>query len=124
MGPNSAVDDVKELPRRIRTELYQVSEEVLVDVPDSSLAEDEQGVADTGLMIRRAARREDMRALASQEDGAEGTPLTVGYWYVYRLLNAAEINHYGGPGYFVCRVVDLAHLAWALQQVQVQVSDP
>lgn len=122
-GPNSAIDDVKELPRPIRTALFDLSKEVLVDVPDSSLSADEQAVPDTGLMIRRAARREDMIALASQEDGAEGTPITVLYWYVYRLLNAAESYQYGGPGFFVCRVVEVVNLAWVLEKVQAKVSD-
>lgn len=122
-GVNSALDDVKDLPRDIRRELFRLSKEVLVDVPDSSLYQDEQTLPNSVLMIRRAARREDMRALASQEDGAAGTPLTVGYWYVYRAFNAAEINYHGRKGYFVCRVVDLARLAWVLQNVQAEVAD-
>jgi len=117
-GPNSALDDVKELPRGIRMDLFQLSREVLVGKPDPALAEDEQAFPSGPFMMRRAARREDMRDLDSRPDGDPSTPRTVRYWFVYRKLNASEVAEHGGQGFFVARVVDALQLAWILQQAQ------
>lgn len=119
-GPNSAADDVKDLPSNIRMDLYNLSKEVLVDFPDPALIEDEQVFdAKNGTMWRRAARREDMQALATLEDGAAITPLTVNFLYIYRRFNDTEIAHnQGRRGYFVSRIIENQHLAWLLQRAQ------
>jgi len=118
-GPNSAADDVKDLPSKVRNDLYKLSKEVLVDFPDPALIEDEQVFdAEKGTMWRRAARREDMQALATLEDGAAITPLTVNFLYIYRTFNATEIAHSHGRGYFVSRIIENQHLAWLLQRAQ------
>jgi hypothetical protein len=119
-GPNSAADDVKDLPSNVRKDLYTLSKEVLVDFPDPTLIDDEQVLdAENGTMWRRAARREDMQALAPLEDGAAITPLTVNFLYIYRSFNATEISqNRGRRGYFVSRIIENQHLAWLLHKAQ------
>ncbi len=118
-GPNSALDDIKDLARPVRQSLLRLSKEVLVLHPDPSRIEDEQSIEGTQYLMRRAARHEDMSALESQSDGATSTPSTVNYWYVYRPLTPMEVNEYGGSGFFVARVVETQNLSWILQQVQM-----
>lgn len=117
-GPNSAVDDVKELPSDVQQELYRLSEEVLVDTVDPALSDDEQSIGNSPFLMRRAASRQAMRDLESLPDGHPSTPRTVGYWFVYRKLNASEVAEYGGQGFWVARVVDDLQLAWLLQRAQ------
>jgi hypothetical protein len=115
-GPNSAIDDVKELPNDLRTELFQLSREVLVEKPDPNLKDDEQSFPSPPFLMRRAARRQDMAALESRPDGHPTTPRTVKYWFVYRPLNASEVAQHGGYGFLVARLVDDLQLAWAFEQ--------
>jgi hypothetical protein len=117
-GPNSALDDVKELPRDIQLKLFELSQEVLVEDPDPALRQDEQVISSGPFMMRRAARREDMSALASRPDGHPTTPSTVNYWFVYRNLNASEVAEHGRRGFWVARLVDDLQLAWILEQLR------
>jgi hypothetical protein len=115
-GPNSAIDDVKELPREIRHDLFALSRIVLIDAPIPELNADE-GVIEDEWMFRRAATRESMAALASRPDGHSTTPRTVDYYFIYRCFSPRECATYGN-GFFVGRVIDNLHLAWILQVIE------
>lgn len=116
-GPNSALDDAKELPRDIQRQLYKLSNEVLVDTPDPALVDVEQRVDDS-LLLRRAVTNEDWRKLAQLEDGDPSAPETVDYWYLYRAANPAEVLHYDGACFIVCRIVHVEHFAYLFEKLQ------
>lgn len=118
-GPNSAIDDIAYLPRRLRLQLAAMSHIALVESPRDELSADE-GVLANGLFYRRAATREQMVKLSSLEDGDPSSPATVNYFFIYRPCNELERLLSGSPKFVVHRVLDVQNLAWMLEQFFTQ----
>lgn len=118
-GPNSAQDDYKELPRELRAAILDAAETALVEVPLPELSADE-GELVNGLLFRRAATREQMASLQGAEDGDASTPVTVGYYFIYRRLTALERAHHDGAIFLIHRIVDNLNLAWIYEQTLMQ----
>jgi len=118
-GPNSARDDYKEFSHEVRVALLEAAETVLVPIPRAELSADE-GFAGDGMMYRRAVSREQMAALETVEDGDESTPITVNYYFIYRLLTGPESAHYNGATFMIQRIVDNLKFAWLFERTLVR----
>lgn len=115
VGPNSAQDDYKEFRAEIRSALLDAAETALVSNPRPGLSADE-GQLGNGMMYRRAATREQMAALEGKDDGHATTPVTIDYYFIYRLLTPKERAHYDGATFIIHRVVDNLNLGWIFEQ--------
>lgn len=124
-GPNSAVDDLKDMPLEVQRTLLRLAPEVLVKDLDGDDENEFALPGKPGYKVRRATPsgkplpppldliHELITAgMADLEDER-----VAGCWYIYRDFNRAEILNAGGHrGFVVERILTQHHFAWLLEQ--------
>lgn len=118
-GPNSAIDDLKDLPKDLALDLMCIAEEELktpeaIDSSDPDEGSDAR--SNSPLMWRRGVTRAQRRQLLEAEaqvndDADEEEDASWNYVLIYRVRTFKEILTAKSRGFVVLRVIHNRHLA-------------
>jgi hypothetical protein len=113
--PNSALDDLKELSRPLRTALLHVMMTELRVDGELDRSDDDEGAINNRWRWRRGITRRDRQALQGVPYEPEAAQPSYAFIIMYRTLTPTEVVEEGGqPGFFVERVLTNAQFATAI----------
>jgi hypothetical protein len=117
-GPNSALDDLKELSQPLRRALFHVMRVELRGLDSLDEWDDDEDAINSRWRWRRGITRRERRALAGVEYEATTAQQSCDFVIMYRDLTPTEVIEYEGQhGFHVERVISNAVLGSGIQRL-------